>query len=76
MDERLLHIGKCVEDGPNYTCECDSGYKFNGKTCQDVDECQELPCGNGDCSNSPGSYRSANKLHLLVKTLRVSTLQL
>merc|ERR1712003_408803 len=48
--------GKCVEDGPNYTCECDSGYKFNGKTCQDVDECQELPCGNGECSNSPGSY--------------------
>ena len=51
-----------MEDGPNYTCECDSGYKFDGDTCLDVNECQEEPCGNGECSNEPGSYRSANLL--------------
>ena len=48
-----------MEDGANYTCECDSGYKFDGVTCGDVNECQEEPCGNGECSNQPGSYRSA-----------------
>lgn len=48
--------GTCVEEGPNYTCECDSGYKFNNETCEDVDECAEMPCGNGKCSNTPGSY--------------------
>merc|ERR1712176_89734 len=30
--------GECVEDGPNYKCLCDEGYKFDGTTCQDVDE--------------------------------------
>ena len=48
--------GTCVEEGPNYTCECDSGYKFNNETCEDVNECAEMPCGNGECSNTPGSY--------------------
>ena len=51
-----------MEDGANYTCECDSGYKFDEVTCVDVDECQEEPCGNGECSNLPGSYRSVTML--------------
>merc|ERR1712176_61730 len=59
--------GECVEDGPNYKCLCDEGYKFDGTTCQDVDECAEEPCGNGECTNTPGSYTcDCNKGYELV----------
>ena len=47
-----------MEDGADYECECHTGYNFDGTTCVDVDECAEDPCGNGECTNSPGSYRS------------------
>ena len=53
-----IQTGECIEDGANYTCACNSGFSFDGQTCVDVDECQELPCGNGECTNEAGSYRS------------------
>ena len=48
--------GECVEDGSDYECLCDEGYAFDGTTCADVDECAEEPCGNGECTNTDGSY--------------------
>ena len=54
----IKSLGECIEDGADYECECHSGYHFNDETCVDVDECAEEPCGNGECTNTPGSYRS------------------
>lgn len=60
--------GDCIEDGPNYECACSQGYKFDGVTCIDVDECADDPCGNGDCVNSAGSYAcECNKGYHLVE---------
>ena len=38
-------------------CDCESGFEFQGDTCKDIDECEQSPCGNGACTNTPGSYR-------------------
>nr|XP_034964284.1 nidogen-1 [Zootoca vivipara] len=46
--------------GNQFTCECSVGFRGNGRTCYDIDECQEQPtvCGdNADCNNQPGTFR-------------------
>ncbi|KAM9852921.1 latent-transforming growth factor beta-binding protein 4 [Aulostomus maculatus] len=57
--------GRCVDqpDG-KHTCVCDQGYKPNSQRtyCQDVDECQQNPCSNARCENTPGSYRCVCRL--------------
>ncbi|XP_027901001.1 latent-transforming growth factor beta-binding protein 1-like isoform X3 [Xiphophorus couchianus] len=52
--------GRCVDlPGGKHTCECDEGFQPNAQRsrCFDVDECQQNPCSNGRCENSPGSFR-------------------
>lgn len=41
-----------------YDCSCGPGWKFNGTSCADVDECTSggNPCGAGFCNNSKGGY--------------------
>ena len=51
-----------MEDGPDYECLCHTGYRFDGETCLDIDECAEEPCGNGECTNTPGSYMFVKQL--------------
>ncbi|XP_063693608.1 uncharacterized protein LOC134825361 [Bolinopsis microptera] len=49
--------GDCQEDEADYKCLCYEGYRFNGVTCTDIDECvEEDPCGNGLCNNTIGSH--------------------
>lgn len=53
---------RCVNTLGSFRCECNSGYRADGKTCVDIDECLEgthTCMGLGqECVNSPvGSYR-------------------
>ncbi|XP_041108807.1 nidogen-1 [Polyodon spathula] len=46
--------------GNQFTCECTTGFRGDGRTCYDVDECRESPtiCGNNAvCNNQPGTFR-------------------
>ncbi|MGH0135079.1 UNVERIFIED_CONTAM: hypothetical protein FKN15_013459 [Acipenser sinensis] len=46
--------------GNQFTCECTAGFRGDGRTCYDVDECRESPtiCGNNAvCNNQPGTFR-------------------
>ena len=50
-------MGKCkVVNVTDFTCVCKKGYEFTGETCTDINECQDDPCGNGECVNTPGTY--------------------
>ncbi|XP_063861273.1 low-density lipoprotein receptor-related protein 2-like isoform X3 [Scylla paramamosain] len=50
---------KCINTIIGYECACNTGYKLmaDGKACQDVNECIEVPgvCSQ-KCFNTPGSY--------------------
>ena len=38
-------------------CKCKEGYFNSSSSCVDIDECEEISCGqNAACSNSPGSF--------------------
>ncbi|KAI4529445.1 hypothetical protein MG293_020693, partial [Ovis ammon polii] len=46
--------------GTQFTCECSIGFRGDGRTCYDIDECSEQPsvCGNhAVCNNHPGTFR-------------------
>ncbi|MBN3296085.1 FBLN5 protein, partial [Amia calva] len=48
----------CANVPGSYSCSCSTGFVLNpdGRTCQDVDECDgERPCGH-NCFNTYGSY--------------------
>ena len=57
---RLIISGECQEEGSDYKCLCNEGYRFSGITCTDINECEEeAPCGNGQCHNTIGSHTYA-----------------
>ncbi|KAL7854484.1 hypothetical protein SRHO_G00166740 [Serrasalmus rhombeus] len=46
--------------GNQFTCECAAGFRGDGRTCHDIDECIETPqiCGaHAICNNQPGTFR-------------------
>ncbi|XP_003473417.1 nidogen-1 [Cavia porcellus] len=46
--------------GTTFTCECSIGFRGDGRTCYDIDECSEQPsvCGSqAICNNLPGTFR-------------------
>ncbi|KAI5108251.1 fibrillin-2 isoform X1, partial [Silurus meridionalis] len=51
-------FGLCHPSPMGYQCVCDVGFKGNGFSCSDIDECQQNVCLRKDteCENSPGSF--------------------
>uniref|UniRef100_A0A8D0XFB1 Nidogen-1 n=1 Tax=Sus scrofa TaxID=9823 RepID=A0A8D0XFB1_PIG len=46
--------------GTQFTCECSIGFRGDGRTCYDINECSEQPavCGShAICNNHPGTFR-------------------
>ncbi|XP_036210818.1 nidogen-1 [Myotis myotis] len=46
--------------GNQFACECAIGFRGDGRTCHDIDECSEQPsvCGShAICNNHPGTFR-------------------
>ncbi|KAM9301654.1 signal peptide, CUB and EGF-like domain-containing protein 2 [Gastrophryne carolinensis] len=64
VDECALGLDNChsdaiCQDTPTaYKCMCKTGYKGDGVTCEDIDEC-EVDDGDcvHECTNIPGNYR-------------------
>ncbi|XP_073460086.1 signal peptide, CUB and EGF-like domain-containing protein 2 isoform X4 [Aquarana catesbeiana] len=54
------HIDAICQDTPtSYKCICKTGYKGDGKPCEDIDECDNEYNGDcvHECTNIPGNYR-------------------
>ncbi|XP_051580183.1 latent-transforming growth factor beta-binding protein 4-like isoform X2 [Myxocyprinus asiaticus] len=50
--------GQCENTPGSFRCECRTGYKLQGTTCRDVNECEDpSQCPGQECVNSQGSYR-------------------
>ncbi|XP_052007696.1 mucin-like protein isoform X2 [Xyrauchen texanus] len=50
--------GLCHASPTGYQCVCDVGFKGDGFSCSDIDECEEHVCPRKEtlCVNNPGSY--------------------
>ncbi|XP_064597834.1 LOW QUALITY PROTEIN: uncharacterized protein LOC135464334 [Liolophura sinensis] len=47
----------CTDTVGSYSCLCNFGFKGDGKTCTDINECAGPVCGsNEDCQNTDGGY--------------------
>ncbi|KAJ8411886.1 hypothetical protein AAFF_G00155240 [Aldrovandia affinis] len=53
-------LAQCLPgEGQQFLCQCAAGYRGDGRSCYDVDECAEgtATCGaHSQCANLPGSY--------------------
>ncbi|KAM9339190.1 thrombomodulin-like [Symphorus nematophorus] len=52
---------ECQQEGDSHVCKCRKGYRLarDGRSCEDVDECEEeSPCTDEgqECENTKGSY--------------------
>ncbi|XP_072551408.1 latent-transforming growth factor beta-binding protein 4 isoform X2 [Salminus brasiliensis] len=53
--------GRCENTPGSYRCVCRTGYKLQGNTCTDVNECEDpQQCPGQECVNTLGSYRCAS----------------
>ena len=52
---------ECQNYPGSYRCVCKPGFKHRGRSCVDINECEEIPniCSH-ECVNLWGSYRSKN----------------
>ncbi|KAJ7990338.1 hypothetical protein DPEC_G00299260 [Dallia pectoralis] len=53
--------GRCENTPGSYRCVCPAGYKHQGRSCADVDECEDPSrCPGQACTNTQGSYKCAS----------------
>ncbi|CAB3986665.1 fibrillin-2-like isoform X48, partial [Paramuricea clavata] len=50
--------GLCVNNDGGYTCQCKQGYTGDGRTCNDVNECDDVHGCHAEatCQNTAGGY--------------------
>nr|XP_021336607.1 fibrillin-2 isoform X1 [Danio rerio] len=55
--------GLCHPSPSGFQCVCDVGFKGDGLTCSDIDECEENVCPEKEtqCVNNPGSFECTCK---------------
>lgn len=62
LNECHPYFAICENFPGGYNCSCFEGYKGDGFTCEDEDECVELPCHqNASCMNYNGSFECVCK---------------
>ncbi|XP_016134102.1 mucin-like protein [Sinocyclocheilus grahami] len=61
--------GLCHPSPSEYQCVCDVGFKGDGLTCSDIDECEENVCPKKEtqCVNNPGSFDCICKVGYTLK---------
>ncbi|XP_026682343.1 fibrillin-2-like, partial [Diaphorina citri] len=55
----FLFSEECIDMRREFKCVCDEGFRGDGYSCEDIDECTDNTnyCENGHCLNYPGSFR-------------------
>ncbi|XP_077556924.1 fibrillin-1-like isoform X1 [Haemaphysalis longicornis] len=55
---RICHNGRCRNTIGSFQCECQKGYELSpdGRSCVDINECDNDMCQEGTCRNSEGSF--------------------
>jgi len=62
VNECLVNNGMCqhtcVDTEGSFRCSCPTGFLLatDGFDCEDVNECDQTPCGGNQCINTYGSY--------------------
>ena len=54
----------CADTNPGFSCTCKSGFRGDGLSCADIDECQEnlfFCAANAACVNTFGGFNCACK---------------
>ena len=44
--------GECTDHDGHWHCVCETGYSGDGKSCTNINECDNRPCGAGSCSGN------------------------
>ena len=50
----------CTNNDGSFTCDCMEGFRGDGVTCNDINECEEIQLGTTDEGDGPCSYKCEN----------------
>ncbi len=56
-ETHCLYASRCTNLIGSFSCECLHGFSGNGESCENINECEYVNCGNGgECVNTAGSF--------------------